>query len=270
LLQGEITRVIPSPNGQLAAVVVNENLVIVNGEEKYLHKVAGVKNYHPKVKPLGEQYFRDQGFQWAPDSKSIFLIKDEYYESTRAQLFSKKGELWRFDVDSKTLVSVLSPFETFDYFLGSSGRVYFSTLDRSGNNLVLHAYDWAEVKNLHLKNDEPVDFGQLYPGEKEAVYYTFSSFEYETFVLRSLGLSVRRANKVESLFIGDTEVLKSTEGQGFKGPTYATRMVRSAFLPGVQVRIEPCRMRRVFILCKTRLYMTNLEWKLRELGSFDR
>ena len=233
LLQGPVEAVVPSPDGLMAAVVMEGRLLVVDGSGDYLHEVAPVSTYAPDTKPMGKEYFRDQGFQWSPDSKSLYLIRDEYYDSGMAQLFSDKGQLWKFEVDNKLLTEVISPFRTFDYFLGSSGRVYFPLIE-DGKNLVFQVFDGGMVKSLGLKNDELVDLRSLFPGESEEVYYTFTKFEYGLFVVRSLGASLVKKDRIESLYLNGVEVFKSSEGQSSKGPYYAARLTDGAFLPGNQ------------------------------------
>lgn len=231
LLQGKLKLVVPSPDNKLAAVVLDDRLVVVSGAGSYVHEVARVDSIFEEPKPIGTAFVRDGEYQWSLDSQSLYLIKDEFYELDRAQLFSAKGELWRFDVNEKVMSPVLVPFQASSLFLGTSGRIFFSIPDEHGN-LVLHAYDGVEVTNLEVLNYEVADLGKLSPESSEKYFYSFSFSEYQAYILATKGVSLQQENKIETLSVNGIEILRSSEGQMFKGPFYASEMFRSVFLPG--------------------------------------
>ena len=61
--------------------------------------------------------------QWSRDSKVLYLVKDEFYETKGAQLFSDKAELWGYDVDANRLWMVVKPFPAGSYFLADKSLV---------------------------------------------------------------------------------------------------------------------------------------------------
>ena len=80
LTRGPITNFLVSPDGSKIAVVARKKLLIV-GEDSVLGEVAEVDSISRRFKPIGRRFFRDDDFQWSRDSKSIYLIRDEYYHS---------------------------------------------------------------------------------------------------------------------------------------------------------------------------------------------
>src|SRR5207302_1402429 len=102
LARGPISNFLVSPDGNKIAVVVKGRLLII-GMDSVLGEVAEADSIYRRHKPIGRQFFRNENFQWSRDSKSLFLIRDEYYRSSGSQLFSEKGELWRYDLESKSL-----------------------------------------------------------------------------------------------------------------------------------------------------------------------
>lgn len=99
LLHGRIKNFLVSPDGSKIAVVANGLLTVVGWEGPKILQVAPVDSvYKIAAKQIGHQFFRDDHFQWSRDSKQLYLIRDEYYQSKGIQLFSEKGELWKFNV----------------------------------------------------------------------------------------------------------------------------------------------------------------------------
>ena len=134
LMRGPITNFLVSPDNKIA-VVVRKKLLIV-GKDSVLGEVAEVDSMDRRFKPIGRHFFRDDDFQWSRDAKSLYLIGDEYYHSKGLQLFSVKGELWRYDLDSRSLHLMLKPFAAYSYFFGLNSGIYYSEpTDRESFNL---------------------------------------------------------------------------------------------------------------------------------------
>ena len=130
LVHAPIKNFLVSPDNTKIAVVANGLLVVVAHEEPVIRKVASVDSIYKDPKPIGRQFFRDNDFQWSKDSKYIYLIKDEYYDSKGSQLYSERGELWRYDLQSGILQLVLKPFPAYTYFFGNKSGIYFSVPNR--------------------------------------------------------------------------------------------------------------------------------------------
>jgi hypothetical protein len=79
LFRGQISRFLVSPDSKRIAVVANSLLMVISIESPIIRKVAAVDSIYRDPKPIGQQFFRDDDFQWSRDSKGLYLIKDEYY-----------------------------------------------------------------------------------------------------------------------------------------------------------------------------------------------
>ena len=125
LLHGHIEDFLVSPDHKSIAAVVSGALVIVTPNGNVVRQVAAVDSIYKKPKPIGRSFFRDDGLQWSKDSHYLYLIKDEYYQSKISQLYSAKGELWRYGINAGKLDLVLKPFPAYTYFfVGKSGVVF--------------------------------------------------------------------------------------------------------------------------------------------------
>jgi hypothetical protein len=150
LIRGQIKIFLVSPDNRKIAVVANGQLIVV-GTESILRQVTAVDSIYRGPKPIGTQFFRDDDFQWSRDSKVLCLIRDEYYESRGSQLFSSKGELWEYDIESGRLQLVLKPFQASSYFLGLKSGIYFSTPTDRGD-LQLRYFDGNGVTDIGEPN----------------------------------------------------------------------------------------------------------------------
>jgi hypothetical protein len=130
LLRGHIDNFLVSPDRGKIAAVANGALLIVNAGGSGVRRVSPVDSIYMNPKPLGRSFFRDDGFQWSRDSEHLYLIRDEYYESKGSQLYSERGELWRYDLQSGILQLVLKPFPAYTYFFGNKSGIYFSVPNR--------------------------------------------------------------------------------------------------------------------------------------------
>ena len=230
LIRGRVEKFLVSPDGEKIAVVVNRKLLVV-GTDSILAQVADVDNIFRDDKPIGQQFFRDRDFQWSRDSRELYLIKDEYSETKGVgELFSQKGELWMYDLDSKTLKLVIKPFRAFSYFFGSGRRIYYSEPTERGD-LQLKYFDGKVSKNVGEPNAPDI---RTFPGIREEVpFYSFSIIDHE----KALGSSkhvrlVSYGSGPERLIINDKPYVTLSQGQTFKGPYYCSDLLRSAFLPG--------------------------------------
>jgi hypothetical protein len=100
LLRGGIGNFLVSPDETKIAVVANKLLMVVGEQGTVIRQVASVDSIYRGPKPVGQRFYRDDDFQWSRDSRNLYLIKDEYYDSKGSQLFSKNGELWKYDVQT--------------------------------------------------------------------------------------------------------------------------------------------------------------------------
>jgi hypothetical protein len=226
LMRGPITNFLVSPDGKKIAVVVKKKLLIV-GPDSVLGEVAEVDSIYRRFKPIGRRFFRDEHFQWSRDSKSLYLIRDEYYHSRGSQLFSVKGELWRYDLDSRSLQLVLKPFAAYPYFFGANSGIYYSEpTDRGG--LQLKFFNGSNSTNIGTPNSNDILLPQ---GNDTEPFYSFSITDYEK-ALPTLNARLVDRKGVEDLIIKDIKYLSVTQGKGWDGYYYCPELLRSVFLPG--------------------------------------
>jgi hypothetical protein len=226
LTRGPITNFLVSPDGSKIAIVVGKTLLIV-GTDSVLGEVAKVDSIYRTFKPIGRRFFRDDDFQWSRDSKSLYLIRDEYYHSKGSQLFSVKGELWRYDLDSSSLHLMLKPFAAHSYFFGPNSGIYYSVPSDRGD-LQLKFFNGHDSTNIGKPNSSDI---LLPEGSDEGPFYSFSTIDYEK-ALPTLNVRLVDHDGLESLLIKAKKYLSVTQGKGWDGYYYCTELLRSVFLPG--------------------------------------
>ena len=232
IYRGKITRLLVSPDNTKALLVSDGRLIIADAKKRVFREITPVHSIWIKPKPVGESFFRDAGFQWSKNSKFIYLIKDEFYESEKAQLFSKNGALWRYSLDSEEFEKVLSPFRAYQFFLGLMDGVYFSVPDEQGN-LILKYFDGAKVHEVGAANRSAVDFARIHRDFVDKPFYSFSFHDYQTSVLRQEGVKLEKGGKdVLEFRIKGSTILEFSRGEGFKGPYFGVTLFQSVFLPG--------------------------------------
>lgn len=228
LTRGPITEFLVSPDGSKIAVVIRKRLLIV-GADSVLGEVAAVDSFDRRFKPLRRHFFRDEGFQWSRDSKSLYLIGDEYYHSRGSQLNSKLGELWRYDLDSRSLQLVLKPFAAFSYFFGPNSEIYYSESTGQGG-FQLKLFKGRDSINVGAPDASGIP--EISGGSDEGPFYSFSIDDYEK-ALPSLNVRLVDGNSVEDLIINGKKYLSVTQGYYWlEGYFYCPELLRSVFLPG--------------------------------------
>lgn len=231
LVRGDIRNFLVSPNGSKIAVVMNGQLLVI-GTRSILRRVTAVDSIWRDSRPIGQQFFRDDDFQWSRDSKVLYLIRDEYYDSKGVQLFSKKGELWKYEIESGTLTPLLKPFPAYSYFFGVKS-IYFSTPTERGD-LQLRRFDGTGMSDIGEINERDIPRKNLDEDLAQPPFYSFSIHDYQKAVLPSkhVELVANEQGGLETLKIGGKSYLTFTEGNGFKGHYYCSELLRSVFLPG--------------------------------------
>jgi hypothetical protein len=233
LMRGKIEDYLVSPDNTKIAVVANGLLTVVAHEEPVIRKVAPIDSIYRDTKPIGKQFFRDADFQWSKDSKYLYLIRDEYYDSKGSQLFSVKGELWKYGLETGILSSVLKPFPAYNYFLGLKSGIYFSVPTERGD-LQLKYFDANGTTSDIGGPNAQIPIAGLASNFTESPFFSFSDFDYMRTVLPTEGvdLVVDQSKGIEQLKIGTRSYLTLTRGKGLKGPYFCSDASRSRFLPG--------------------------------------
>lgn len=232
IFKGKIQNVLVSPDNKKAAIIADDALVIVGSDGKLKQHVTPVDSIYKKPKPIGHSFIRSDNFQWSRDSRSIYLIKDEYYESKGSQYRSEKSELWKYVIEDNKFKTVLAPYRADHFFFSSDGRIYFHVADGAGN-LHLRYFDGNRQQDLAPLPSKGIRNKQLSSIGIESPFYSFSMFVYCTRMLPKLGVQLKVNNKQQQeLFVKGKALLATSQGQGFKGPYYGSDMTRSAFLPG--------------------------------------
>jgi hypothetical protein len=132
----------------------------------------------------------------------------------------------------------LKPFQSYSYFLGIRGGIYFSTPTPTGD-LALKYFDGNIVSDIEgsTKVDVNRDRLRLGKGAEEVPFFSFSIHEYERVLYgdrygdRGVEL-IETPNGQQELTIGHKPYLALTKGKGIKGDYYCSEMLRSVFLPG--------------------------------------
>jgi len=229
LLRGHVDNFLVSPDRRRIAVATNGTLRIITADGSAVRQVAPVDSIYKESKPIGRSFFRDAGFQWSRNSQYLYLIKDEYYESKGSQLYSGKGELWRYDVQTGSLQLVLRPFPAFTYFFGSKSGIYFSVPTEAGD-LQLRYFDGEAAKNIGDVNAWEVPKQELRSGESP--FFSFSARDFNQLFVRGAALEGEQNGKQEKLVIRNKSYLAFTQGNGMKGTFYCSNLYNSVFLPG--------------------------------------
>jgi hypothetical protein len=226
---GHIDNFLVSPARDKIAIVTSGTLLIVNADGSGTSRVAAVDSIYKSPKPIGRSFFRDDGFQWSGDSKHLYLIRDEYYDSKGSQLYSDKAELWRYDLESGNLQLVVKPFPAYTYFLGRRSGVYFS-VPTSAGDLRLRYYDGKTVKDIGDVGTWEIPRQEF--SSDESPFFSFSSRDFNQLFLRGASFEQEQSGTQEKLLLGNRAYLAFTRGEGIKGPFYCPALYNSLFLPG--------------------------------------
>jgi hypothetical protein len=233
LLRGEVRDFQVSPDNTKLAVVSNGRLLVVGPEKPSVREVAAVDSIYRDPKPIGQYFYRDQDFQWSEDSRYLYLIRDEYYDSKGSQLFSSKGELWNYDVQTGDLHLVLKPFPGYTYFFGRNGGIYLSVPTERGD-LQLKYFDGHHVTDVGTPSTSSISPDQLSANSVESPFFSFSIVDYQRTVIaeKEVELVVDQQHGSEKLQIAKKPYLVFARGGGRKDAFYCADISSSVFLPG--------------------------------------
>lgn len=209
--------------------MANGALVTVTANGSTARQVVTVDSIYREPKPIGRSFFRDDDFQWSKDSQYLYLIKDQYYGSKGSQVFSAKGELWRYDIVAGKLELVVKPFPAYTYFFLGKAGVVFSVPTEAGD-LRLRCFDGKAVKDVGDVNAWQVPREQL--PSSEPPFFSFSAKDFNELFARGASLKVQQTGGPQELVIGGKSYLSFTRGEGMKGPFYCSNFYDSVFLPG--------------------------------------
>lgn len=237
LLRGRIDNFLVSPDKSKIAAVANGMLMVVSRDGSPARMVAAVSSIYMGMdgrqkKPIGKQFFRDQEFQWTPDSKELYLVKDQYYDSSGPELYSEKAELWKYSLDDGSLGLVLKPFPADSFFFGRDNTVYFSVPTAKGD-LRLRYFDGKSVRGIGA-----VDAFSMQPWElarkDETPFFSFESYDYWQALQKAkrVGMAAQSQGPSLMLQVAGRSYLDLTPGTGLKGRYYCGNLQNSAYLPG--------------------------------------
>jgi hypothetical protein len=211
LFRGDVQDFQVSPDHTKIAVVANGHLLVVGGERPEARELVPVDSIYREPKPIGQHFYRDRDFQWSEDSRNLYLIRDEYYESKGSQLFSSKGELWKYDLQTGDLQLVLRPFPAYTYFFGRNGGIYFSVPTESGD-MQLKYSDGSRVTNLGKPNTSSIPPVQLSTNSADSPFFSFSIPDYQRMTLaeKEVELVVYQPGSLQKLEIAKKPYLAFT------------------------------------------------------------
>jgi len=205
LVKGAIGGYLISPDGNKIAAVVNKRLLII-GATGVIGDVAKIN---------GELGYRN--FQWSADSKAL------YFNVTNRRSNGPPGELWKYDVGSKSASLVVKSFPAWSFFLDQKSNVY--SAESIGNGDVgIKMFDGHASRLLKA-------------GELQAIDRPFYSFPAPSDsdskkALAWLNVRLDHKNDLEHLVINDRTYLSVTLGKGWDGYYYCSRHMKGVFLPG--------------------------------------
>jgi len=234
LYRGEIKSFLVSPDKRKIAVVGNGRLTVIDLNRRQTRQVASVDSIYKEPKPIGQSFFRDQELQWSRDSNDLYLIKDQYYESKGSQLFSEKGELWKYSLKTADLQLVLKPFAADNYFFDSHSRIYFDTATSSGD-LALNVFDGATVKEVPTETVDTIPMSRLASSVNiDSPFYSYEDYDYAKAALRDIDVfrAVDVTHTKLMLKSRDRVYLTLSQGQASKGDYYCIDDFRERLLPG--------------------------------------
>lgn len=233
LMRGSIGYFLVSPDSKKIAVVISGKLVVVNRAPLATREVVPVDSIFRDPKPLGQKFFRDFEMQWSRDSKVLYLVKDEYYETKGAQLFSDKAELWGYDFEANRLWMILKPFPASSFFLGKKSGIYFSVPTENGD-LQLRCFDGKHTHDIRVPYGQAISVEQLNSSFRETPFFSFDDLSDLNQILnaKQLSTSIDEAKGAKRLEARNKRYLAFTRGEGIKGPYYCDQADRGEFLPG--------------------------------------
>jgi hypothetical protein len=232
IFRGKIWNFQVSPDGKRMAFVSDHRLMVVDQLGK-AEVIGSVDSVERNFKPVGKSFIRDNEFQWSPDSKALYFIRDTFYRSKMMQLFSDLGELWRFDIESAQQQLVIKPFRAFQIILAGESDIYFAVPLANGD-LKLELFDGNIVRDIASGGSGLDSAGKLPIGGKKLVY-SFSAVEYMQKVLPGMHVTQDFDFKqnTQTLKLGDKARLEMTRYcDSFFGCGDCDEMVGSVFLPG--------------------------------------
>jgi hypothetical protein len=240
LLRGQFSSFLVSPDETQIAVVGDGLLTVVGRDGTLVRQVAHVDPVVRVPKPVGQHFYHDDDFQWARDSKALYLIGDEYTESkpvftcTGSNCGNKdKEELWRYDLQTGSLQQILSPFPAYSYFLGRGSGIYFSAGTKDGG-FELKYFDGKKITDVGMPDAREIPTGGRSGSAVESPFFSFNEVDYESVVLPAKGVDLVRdePNRLQRLVISDKPYLTLTRGKNWKSNYYCSELYRSVFLPG--------------------------------------
>jgi hypothetical protein len=233
LLRGSIDQFQVSPDGTNIAVVLDHKLEIVQSAPARVLLVTPVDSIDRSIKPIGRPFFRNRDFQWSPDGKYLYLIKDEYYRSKGLQLFSVHGALWRYSMETGSLERILKPFPAYNYFFGTHSGIYFSVAMGDGD-LQLKYFDGSNTREVGGPKSRFIPPDKLVPDFIERPFHSFQDVDYGESELPAKGalLTTSEGTGIDLLRVGGREILQVTQGKGWDGYYHCEKLQWSRFLPG--------------------------------------
>jgi hypothetical protein len=236
---GRLGHPLVSPDHTRIAFVDDGQLLIASHNGP-IRRVATVDSiYHgfddDRKKPLGHDFFRDSDYQWSSDSRHLYLIHDQFYDLQGTQLYSKHGELWKYDLETGGLQLVLKPFSAYQFFFGKSG-IYFS-VPTSVGDLQLQYFDGKQVVDIGQPKDHFFP-NTILNGKPDQIFYSFSTTDSPSRSRPDHGLTTAfdGAFKKKKYQAGQQYLMSISEGATFKGPYYCGAD-SADYLPGQQFAV---------------------------------
>ena len=238
IFNGNIQHLFVSPDNKKAAIITDNELIILSSDGRFKRQVTPVESGcdYSDNKKIGRGFFRSDNYQWSSNSESIYLIRNVFmYFIDRKNCYSKKSELWRYDLRTGQLTMVITPFKTYDYFTTVDNKIFFSVSDDIGD-LHLRSFDGVQQRDIPRSNSREFTNKQLTDLGIKSPFYTFQSFMDLHNILKNKGVKFRiNKNKGEKeLVINEKVYLTQVQGDYFIKNLFLTSidLHDSTFLPG--------------------------------------
>jgi len=218
-----------SPDNRMILLICGERgkdgtLWLVSDDGIVIRKITTVKDMDKKEKIPGEYFIRDDRIQSSPDSRSFYVIRDQYSSGTRHTLTPMTGSLLRYDISYGYFEVAIPVFTSHHYFFGQDDRIYYRVWDSRHSKEELRCRQKGRECN------------RSYITNEREIFYSFSSLEYKDYILPLQGTYLDDHPSITRIYYESEKVLHLLLtvkwGHNFKGGFNGIETLRSVFLPG--------------------------------------
>ena len=236
LFQGELTKVVPSPDGEKAAVVSKGQLFLAEVGKKPTLLLNNVNDYGVQKLGEGADVYLWPSIQWQADSESLFIIRAKK-TGERIDGFPSNATLARIYLHQpRSIVDVVNDFRSMKYFLVGSDGICFDYAPGNGDVVWKCSQNgWVETPKRLKRDGVLLTNGRAILG---VPFLTYKPNIYETEIwLTKSGFHLRHSEGIGVQLLSQTRpntpILTVKSGRNFKG-SFGDRVSQHgcAILPG--------------------------------------